>query len=214
MNRCRAALLALVLACPSIATAGVMQMTFDTGESLLPWQLTYVEDGITAHSDWFAPGGTAGQVNIAHASGLASAATYVDITVGDSLFAPISFDLLANGSGYCLPAPRCTTDDGDPIPYIWMSGYLQDAIVSEIGLFRPKSDVWETISLSLLGQIDRLRFSVYWPSYATGGCDLTRYCGMFSIDNITVQSVPEPETVTLLALGGLAAFLARRRKTN
>mgnify|MGYP006285319157 CR=1 FL=1 len=69
-------------------------------------------------------------------------------------------------------------------------------------------DEWTTIDLSGMGEIASLEFS--WDSSDKGdyGINTPAYV---AFDNLTVSAIPEPATLGLAAIGGLAALRRRRR---
>jgi len=63
-----------------------------------------------------------------------------------------------------------------------------------------------------LGEIDMLRIrSKYVGIENPAAVCFASGCGSFNIDNLRVESVPEPEMLGLLLLGGFAAYVSRRR---
>ena len=206
--------LALALfACPALASANVM--TFDALSGHLA---TYTEDGITATS-----GGNPGLPNPLAPYLEASwpfAAKRLDFVTG-GLFQAESFDVLAVSSGYCASVPReqrslCgeVVSDDDQMPYSWASGYVGSELIQSFGFWR--EPLWETISLSTLGIIDRLSIEVRSSIELglPGTCNGQQGCGQLAIDNIRLKPVPEPELYALLLLGGFGAWLSRRRLSS
>lgn len=210
-------LIAALTLLPSLSWATPMVMTFE-GVTHDPYASSpWVENGITATGSigyWTNPG-------TAHLDRIGSPyATRLDFTTG-GLFIPQSIELLAHGSEYCSSEPCFGGINGeppstfdDPIPYIWFNGYLNDQLVGSLSLFRPASSVFELISLSALGTIDRLTIEVrnYMDLGLPGWC--VGNCGEFDIDNLVVNSVPEPEALSLLALGLAGMLIARRRQRS
>jgi PEP-CTERM motif-containing protein len=193
----------------------------------------YVEDGITATYagtlNGFAatvsgiPGGIAG-FNALYPS---TDALFANFTTG-ALFEPVSVDLRPRGSDYCATGgfskpvliiqPMLVCQDStfdDPITYISFSGLLDGVVISTLNLYMPHSDEFSTISLGNLGVIDTLRIRTlgYFDLGLTGACGPgSTGCGRFDIDNLTVQSVPEPGTLLLLSSALAGAALLRRKR--
>jgi hypothetical protein len=198
---------ACLLACPAIVSANVM--TFDAAANFPPdGTHTYVENGITA------TGVLSQKDGGIYVSRTGPWGSSLDLTMSGALFTAESIDIKALGSNYCADVTMgCRSGSQDPIQYIWVSSYLSDALVSSFGLYRSNSFVFETLSLSLLGTMDMLRIEArhYLDLGLQGGCNLP--CSSFTVDNarLNAQPAPEPETLGLLALGGLAAWLSRRK---
>ncbi|HEY5807128.1 MAG TPA: PEP-CTERM sorting domain-containing protein, partial [Povalibacter sp.] len=62
--------------------------------------------------------------------------------------------------------------------------------------------------------IDLLRIEArtYFDLGMTGQCNVNKGCGHFDIDDVTVVSTPEPETLALLLMGLMGTWLHRRRR--
>src|SRR5262245_51587732 len=195
---------ALALACPSFAFANLM--TFDdaieTGLSQ-----AYVEDGIsTSIRDlWVTPDNQS-----AHLDGAGTGDPSMDFTMGGGLFVADSVMIWASGSGYC---PSSCEPGWSPMDYIWFSGFRENALVATMGTYRPVASEWELFDLTFLGTIDLLRIQVRTSRELglPGWCNLSAGCGHFNVDNVALQSVPEPETILLMLPAALALLLRRRR---
>ena len=68
---------------------------------------------------------------------------------------------------------------------------------------------WTTMDLSPLGSPTRLAFSLSSSDNGPFGMNTPAY---FALDNLAVTSVPEPGTLVLTGLGGLALLAMRKRK--
>jgi len=202
------ALTILALACPALASANVM--TFDE----IPFYNTtgtWVEDGITASGStvgWWQVPGSAQIERLGSAFG-----SSIDFTM-DTGFTPGTVDILFIRSDQCLSVEACF--DG-PVPYVWFSGFVGDALVSTFGIYRPASTEFATINLSFLGEIDMLRIEAKRFSdlgIAVGYCGTS--CGLFKVDNLalTPTSVPEPGTLSLFGVGMAGLLAARKRRTR
>lgn len=205
--RLLAALLAFAL--PSVSSATAMVMTF-TGT---PWNdpFTYkewTENGLTAT-------GSIGYWGDPDTAYLGRVGTMFEnrmtFTTGD-LFAPESLLLRPFGSGYCSTDPDCYDSKwDDPIPYIWFSGYLDGALVSTMGIYRPMSTEYELIDLSWIGIVDMFVVEVRSAAdLGIGLCLGVKSCGEINIDDVTVHSVPEPGMLALLLCGLVGAVRLRR----
>lgn len=207
-------LAALLFVCPSISWAGyVHTMTFDTAEFTAfpperPDPKTYTEDGITAKGNKYLYA-DAGGLHLDYATPNAS---FVEFTTG-GLFTVQSIDFDPLGSGDCAHACNLLVEES--INYMWFSGYLDGALVSSVSLFKPREEGLQTLTLSILGTIDLFRVEVknYPDLGLSGQCIIGDGCGHFLIDSVVLKdSVPEPGTYALLALGLMGAALSRKKK--
>jgi hypothetical protein len=223
-----AALLATVLPALSAVALPIHTMTFTgiPGDDYSTW----TEDGITASaSDDIAPFTTPDAMHLDRTG--TGYAQHVDFTTGSS-FTVLSLDILALGSGYCstpgdsnfgTPSEECY-DSGssfdDPIPYIQISGFKDDALLSSLRVYRPGTDTFETFFLGdLFGDVDLLRVEAltYIDLGLPGSCNDTYGCGHFDLDNVTLQDVspPIPEPASALVYGlGLAVVGWRFREQS
>jgi hypothetical protein len=204
---------------PAVSSASYLTMTFNGSTDYR--NKTYEEDGITAtRSDESPLGLLLEGPDHLHFDRLGTGyPRSVDFTTA-GLFIPQSVMLYPGGSGYCAAGISVICNGGaypnDPIDYIWFSGYLNSALVSSVGVFRPKGG-YELFALSLLGQIDMLRIEAknFMDFGLPGFCTQEQGCGHFSVDDLilrTVEPVPEPETLALLGFGLLGGWLARKRR--
>lgn len=92
-------------------------------------------------------------------------------------------------------------------PYVGFSGYLHDSLVASVALYRSAGSGNETMQFgSLFNGIDRFQVAVLPPA----SCEDFSSCSThFSIDNLTLASVPEPSAIWLLSTG-LLPFTVRR----
>ena len=205
----RLMLLGFVLACPAVSWADYIHVVRFSGidYQTAPW----IEDGVTARGKYgIGSHTTPGAAHIDRAgTGFNSP---LDFTTG-STFRAQSVLVKPIGSGYC--AGDCENSSwSDPIPYIWFSGYLDGSLVGSRGIFRPSAPTFELISLDFLGNIDLLRIEAEtnFDLGMTGQCNVNKGCGHFDIDDVTVVSTPEPETLALLLMGLMGTWLHRRRR--
>jgi hypothetical protein len=211
---------ALLLVTPSLASATSIQtMTFTGLPPNSPDQVhIWMEDGITATSVDGAPIASFGLPDAPHLDGRGTTPfTFaIDFTTG-SLFDAISVDILPGGSAYCSSPsfPSSCTGPDEPMDYIWVTGFHEDEVVTELGFYRPPDDQFETIALGSFPTIDRLRVQVrtFFELGLPGTCDVGRGCGHFTLDNVSLRAaspaIPEPTAALLFAAGLLCAAFRR-----
>jgi hypothetical protein len=200
---------------PSHAMASsIRQMTFTGIPDFFDGTAVWVEDGITAR------GGIAffTEPNAVHLD--TNATSYGPILEFETgfLFDALSIDVRPLGTEYCS-APMGADCDyyDDPYPYIWVSGFADDLLVSTLGIYRPYSGAFQTLVLGdAFSQIDRLTVEV---RHATQQLGLSGFCGYpcahVDVDNVKLTDVappiPEPTAAILFALGLILVARARRR---
>lgn len=175
----------------------------------------WIEDGITA-TGAIRYHGVPDAVHL-DGPGTTNFGSFVDFTTG-GLFEPLSTDVLPMGSGYCSEGTfpdGCGGFSDDPIDYIWFTGFLDDAVVTSFGLYLPAGDAFETIPLSELGTIDRLRVQMktFFEQGLPGSCEVGQGCGHFSFTNVSLRAagpaIPEPTAALFFAAGLLCVALRR-----
>jgi len=175
----------------SPALSAVVTFTGLPGEDgfLLPW----IEDGVTASS----ASGEVASFDIADAAHLDDSgsgyAADIDFVLG-GLFNAISFDIIPTGNHYCSNpnAFNCA----DPYDNVLVEGFLGGSLISSDSFYMGDSP-----STYLFGsgftQIDLLTISALLP----GGFCSDDPCAHFNIDNVALNSVPLPLSITLFFSG-------------
>lgn len=215
----RACISALLLAVPAMGSTATIPFDGKVTPLLVPW----IENGITAVGG--EPSSISGSVLISRIGSYAGG-NAVDLTTG-GLFTPESASVRSGGSGWCSESPTLFVAHGSTLPahcddqylHMWFSGFVDDILVSTLGLYRPRTSEFETIDLSILGQINMLRVeakSFFDVGIQSGGCILVYGCSEFYLDSVTLNPVEVPEPSTLLLLSGALAGMAviRRRQRS
>lgn len=205
--------LAILLAglLPAVAGAStIRQMTFTGIPDLVGVANVWEEDGITASgtiASYFAP-------DAVHLDpGGSPYGKSISFTTG-SLFDSLSIDILSPAGLYCPEGFGCGSIFAydDPYPNVLVSGFVEDALVSTLGLSQ-SNGVFETIQLGDgFKGIDRLTVTVRHPFELGLSGDCVEYCGHFDLDTVVlrdVSPVPEPGSVVLFATAMLVASAVR-----
>lgn len=200
----------LMLVSSLASGASIHRVSFTGNPTGGLWDV-WVEEGVTAigeisHHDTpdtvhLDPGGTPFGPSISFSTG--------------SLFDALSIDIDSSGGLYCAttdpsecegPPPNFPWIGDDPFPNVWITGFVDDRLVSTLSFSRPTIGGFETIPLGgAFSRIDRLAVTARYPEGLgqTGFCSV-EYCGHFSIDNVVlrdVAAIPEPSAGILFALG-------------
>lgn len=213
---------ALLAFAPSraIASSTIRQMTFTDNPEYYDGRDAWLEDGITATGEfrYFNTPGTA------HLDpGGTPYGGSVSFTTG-SVFDALSIDINSPGGLFCAADNPSECDDSypnyisaydDPYPNVWITGFVEDELVSTLQMSRSTNGLYETVSLGDgFSQIDRLTVAVRHPIYSLGltGACFVEYCGHFDLDNVLLRDVtPVPEPTTSLLLGFGIILLGIRR---
>jgi hypothetical protein len=196
---------------PSTASASPIHVVTFTGNSEYSGTNVWVEDGVTATGEIHSFG-TPGTVHLD--PGGTPYGGSISFTTG-SLFDALSIDISSPGGLYCATTNPSECDGeppdfvslyDDPYPNVWIAGFVDDRLVSTLGIARPTFG-FETLLLgTAFARIDRLTVEVLHPIYdlgLTGACSV-EYCGHFSLDNVVLRDaapIPEPSAAIVFGFG-------------
>lgn len=202
-------LLALLAAAPStVRASSIHRVTFTGNASIPPPSAVWVEDGVIAT-------GAVSGVDAVHLDpGGVPYGREVSFTTG-GLFDAVSIDIASPGGLYCDTTIRleCGSYE-DPYPNVWITGFVDDRVVSTLSISRATVDGFETFVLGdAFAGLDRLTVAVrsIYELGLTGSVE-TYYSGHFSIDDVVLRDAPAiPEPTSVISFGIGLLLVARTR---